>query len=71
MTGKAKAQHLMWFVQEHASFRFEFSNEDPHLTEEQYVNIDTFACLAIGPTAIGLFLTHAAALCMISGGTGM
>ena len=37
LTGKAKAQHLMWFAQEHASFRFEFPNEDPHLTPEQYV----------------------------------
>ena len=37
MTGKAKAQHLMFFAQEHASFKIEFPNEDPHLTEEQYV----------------------------------
>eukprot|EP01050_Picozoa_sp_SAG11_P004179 SAG11_NODE_260_length_11531_cov_6.271781_6_plen_641_part_00 len=35
-TGKAKAQYLMWFVQEHASYRFELP-EDPHLTPEQRV----------------------------------
>ncbi len=46
MTGKAKAQHLMWFVQEHASFRFEFPNEDPHLTEDQCVRTDIFTTIS-------------------------
>ena len=33
-SGKGKAQHLMWFAQQHASYKFELPDE-PHLTREQ------------------------------------
>lgn len=35
-TGRGKAQYLMWWAQEHASYSFELP-EDPHLTPEQRV----------------------------------